>query len=107
MEGIHCIINLREEESIVEVDGELSFAFYESTLIPWFEQNLAKLDANMILDLSKVGFLDADGVEFILKFLAGLSAKGKTLKVVATENSQPKHTLEMIGLRKLLQINTT
>jgi anti-sigma B factor antagonist len=93
------------EAAVVELDGPLDLA----TVSRWEAdvETAAQATRLVVLDLTRVGFIDSAGVHALFRMLAGLDARGKRLVVVAPERGRVRRLLEILDLPSLAWICET
>jgi anti-anti-sigma factor len=84
---------------LVDIDGGLDL----STVLRW-EGEVAKAGTasrTVVLDLSRVDFVDSAGVHGLFRMLASLDGQGKRVLVVAPHGSRVRRLLEILELQSL------
>jgi anti-anti-sigma factor len=90
------------QPALVEVTGGLDL----STVVRW-EAQVAKASSasrTIVLDLSRVEFLDSAGVHGLFRMLATLADRGKRLIVVAPRGGRARRLLEILDVSSLAWI---
>ena len=90
------------DAAVVEVVGGLDL----STLPRWEAEvgKAASTTRTVVLDLTRVDFLDSAGVHGIFRMLAGLDGQGKHPIVVAPHDGRARRVLEILDLQRIVQL---
>ena len=90
------------DAAVVEVVGGLDL----STLPRWEAEvgKAASTSRTVVLDLTRVDFLDSAGVHGLFRMLAELDGQGKHSIVVAPRDGRARRVLEILDLQRLVQL---
>ena len=91
--------------SVVEVTGELDL----STVARWEEdvESVGKSASLVVLDLSRVGFVDSAGVRTLFRLVRAARQQGTRLVFVAPRKGPVRRLLEILDLEALSPVCET
>ncbi len=93
------------DKTIVRLAGDLDFATV-AEVMPVLEEACARNPAQVVLDLSRVEFLDSSGVSMLVTVHKRLTANGCSL-VVTNPSAAVSRVLELTSTDRVLSITHT
>ena len=90
------------QATVVDLVGGLDLG----TVARWEAEvgKAASASGTVVLDLTRVDFLDSAGVHGLFRMLASLDGQGKRLVVVAPQHGPARRLLEILDLQTLVRL---
>ena len=101
-------LNVEEKESdkvpVLDVSGELDLTTVAMLRDPLLSQATKSQAANLIVDLSRVEFIDSAGLALLVEARKRLAAESRTLTLVLSPGRQPERVLRLVRFDTIMRL---
>ena len=101
-------LNVQEKESekgpILDVSGELDLTTVAMLRDPLLSQATKSQAPNLIVDLSRVEFIDSAGLALLVEARKRLAAESRTLALVLSPGRQPERVLRLVRFDTIMRL---
>ncbi|HEY3330294.1 MAG TPA: STAS domain-containing protein [Capsulimonadaceae bacterium] len=101
-------LNVEEKESakgpILDVSGELDLTTVAMLRDPLLSQATKGGTANLIVDLTRVEFIDSAGLALLVEARKRLAAESRTLALVLSPGRQPERVLRLVRFDTIMRL---
>lgn len=91
------VVRQTNRVTIIRVDGEMDVS-NATTVHSVLADALGTADAGLVMDLSRVGFIDSSSVSLVLNVAYELGQRRRSFCVVAPQGCHVRRVLELMGL---------
>ncbi|MCL2932028.1 MAG: STAS domain-containing protein [Trichodesmium sp. MAG_R03] len=97
-------LEVRDNYQLFRLTGLLD-AFSEGTFLKTLKEKIDKGPKNIILDLSKIDFVDSSGLGALVQLVKQTNKDNGTLQIVS--NARVTQTVKLVRLEKFLSLRTS